>query len=122
MLSTLLGELLQRPAAFRDFRKGKRAIETGEYAQALDCFERCIARYPGNADYVFHAAAVRNMMGDPAAAQRQCERALTLDPNHPASHYLLAGLTLRGRGRPLCLHRCGRGPVPPGAPRRRGRW
>jgi tetratricopeptide (TPR) repeat protein len=75
---------------------GNALDEMGKRVEAIDTYEAAIKRFPDTALLHFNLALSLNRSGKPAEARKTVENALTLDPNHPGSHYVLGSLYVDG--------------------------
>jgi tetratricopeptide (TPR) repeat protein len=75
------------------------AVEAGEYERALKIYEQLLEKTAGDPRYLAQRAYVELLAGDTEAAQRTVERALSLEPNLLAAHYV-NGLLLLEAGKP----------------------
>jgi tetratricopeptide (TPR) repeat protein len=75
---------------------GNALDEMGKRVEAIDTYEAAIKRFPDTALLHFNLALSLNRSGKPAEARKTVEKALTLDPSHPGSHYVLGSLYVDG--------------------------
>jgi Tfp pilus assembly protein PilF len=67
-----------------------------EQALAIELFDQAIALRPGVASLHFNRALAHRIFGQIAAAERDLERCVELDPAHGKAHWALAELAQRG--------------------------
>jgi Tfp pilus assembly protein PilF len=90
-------------AADPDYTSAVKAIEAGQYAQAIPLLEGVVARDPKNADAYNWLGFATRKNGDPARAIPIYEKALAIDPKHRGAHeyigeaYLMLGDVAKAR-------------------------
>lgn len=77
---------------------GKAHYKSGNYAKAMDEFNRAVINDPQNPDYIHNLAAAHKKQGKPAEAERLYRQAITVNPEHQPSYHSL-GLLLNEQGR-----------------------
>jgi tetratricopeptide (TPR) repeat protein len=79
---------------------GRVAIEAGEFALARRCFGEALARAPHQPDLHVRLGELASWAGDHDEARAEAERALALQPEHPAALRLLGGLAVLAAATP----------------------
>ncbi|KAG8386406.1 hypothetical protein BUALT_Bualt03G0145500 [Buddleja alternifolia] len=75
-------------------RLGNDSYKKGNFAEALNLYERAIAISPGNAACHFNRAAALMGLRRLAEAVKECEEAIRLDPGYLRAHHRLGSLFL----------------------------
>lgn len=70
------------PATNPDYAAGKTALQAGNYAGAMEHFQRVVAREPRNADALNYLGYSNRKMGHYTESMAYYEKALTVDPDH----------------------------------------
>ncbi|OIV92448.1 hypothetical protein TanjilG_02211 [Lupinus angustifolius] len=76
-------------------RVGNEHYKRGNFLEALSLYDKAIALSPGSAAYRSNRAAALMGLGRLVEAVRECEEAVSLDPNYGRAHYRLATLFIR---------------------------
>ncbi|CAL0310184.1 unnamed protein product [Lupinus luteus] len=76
-------------------RVGNEHYKKGHFLEALSLYDKAIALSPGSAAYRSNRAAALMGLGRLVEAVRECEEAVSLDPNYGRAHYRLATLFIR---------------------------
>ncbi|XP_028790466.1 inactive TPR repeat-containing thioredoxin TTL3-like [Neltuma alba] len=76
-------------------RAGNELYRSGNFAEALSLYDRAISISPNNPAYRSNRAAALTALGKLAAAAKECEEAVKLDPGYARAHQRLASLYLR---------------------------
>jgi tetratricopeptide (TPR) repeat protein len=79
-LSAALG--LEPAARWANFYAGVCAYRMNRFEEARAAFSLCIGAAPGDAKAFYNRALASAALGRPSEALSDCERALTLSPNH----------------------------------------
>ncbi|MEX0907415.1 MAG: tetratricopeptide repeat protein [Gemmatimonadota bacterium] len=79
-------------------QQGRQAFDRGEYARALEIFDRILATHPGFADVRHSAGLCLVFLGRPEEALHQLDQALELNPAYVEAHVNRA-LVLQDLGR-----------------------
>ncbi|XP_073122000.1 TPR repeat-containing thioredoxin TTL1-like isoform X1 [Henckelia pumila] len=75
-------------------RMGNENYKKGQFAEALNLYEKAIAMSPRNAAYHCNRAAALMGLNRLAEAVRECEEAIRLDPEYARAHHRLGSLLL----------------------------
>ncbi|XP_054811020.1 inactive TPR repeat-containing thioredoxin TTL3-like [Prosopis cineraria] len=76
-------------------KAGNELYRSGYFAEALSLYDRAISISPKNPAYRSNRAAALTALGKLAAAAKECEEAVKLDPGYARAHQRLASLYLR---------------------------
>ncbi|KAI9086621.1 hypothetical protein K1719_031215 [Acacia pycnantha] len=74
---------------------GNELYRSGNFAEALSLYDRAISISPNNPAYRSNRAAALTAVGKLAAAAKECEEAVKLNPGYARAHQRLASLYLR---------------------------
>jgi len=79
---------------------GQAACDRGDWAAAVECFDRYLVRVPDDVDALVSRGFARSSQGDYRGAIADCDLALGLSPEHPQARELRTWCWLRLRASP----------------------